>query len=115
MPTSHEEFVHEVQRRLRMAGYDLVGETDTETPGVRVSRTPAGALVSWTPLSGPSPRTSPAQGLGEATESAVRAAVETVLLQHGYTIWTERAGNGITVLLPHLAPPLPAHRETPDD
>ncbi|MER5297620.1 hypothetical protein ABT382_37325 [Streptomyces pharetrae] len=98
-----------------MAGYDLVGEADSETPGVRVSRTAAGALVSWTPLSGPSPRTALTQGRKEPTESAVQAAMETVLLQHGYTIWTERAGDGITVLLPRLAPPLPAHQETPDE
>ncbi|MFI8194529.1 hypothetical protein ACIF8T_38435 [Streptomyces sp. NPDC085946] len=100
---------------LRLAGYDLVREADGETPGIRVSRIPVGALVSWTPLSSPSAPAGTAQAVSESTGSAVQAALEIVLLQHGYTIWTDPAGNNIVVLSPSQSPPLPLLREMPDE
>lgn len=102
-----EEFVRQVQHTLRLAGYDVMEKADGPAPGVRVSPTPAGALVDWSPLGGQSPPTT------AGGKPAVQAAIEAVLLQHGHTIWTDPRHHGIAVLLTHQTPPTPPSHTAP--
>ncbi|MEV5431992.1 hypothetical protein [Streptomyces sp. NPDC052701] len=98
---------------MRLAGFHLVGEASDGTPGMRVNEIPSGALVSWTPLGGLGALAGARPGPGGPAGSVVRAAVQAVLLQHGYVILTGSAGDDLVVLPPARVRSSPGPGEPP--
>ncbi|WP_371572342.1 hypothetical protein [Streptomyces sp. NBC_01314] len=74
---------------LIQAGFDVLGDADTSVPGLRVTKVPAGALVSWTASDGfaslareQATRT----GSDDSMRAIVRTAVAGLLAQLGHTV-----------------------------
>ncbi|MEU3787437.1 hypothetical protein [Streptomyces sp900129855] len=98
---------------MARAGFDVLGDTDTGVPGLRVTEVPGGALVTWTASDG---FTSLAReqagraGSGDSMRVIVQAAVTELLVQLGHTV-TEASDHGDVVVLADTVAsdrPLPA-------
>ncbi|MGC5234429.1 hypothetical protein [Streptomyces albogriseolus] len=87
------------------AGFDVLGDTDTGVPGLRVTEVPGGALVTWTASDG---FTSLAReqvrhgASGDSMRVIVQAAVTGLLVQLGHTV-TESSDQGDVVVLADTA------------
>ncbi|MFF1451322.1 hypothetical protein ACFVYF_24775 [Streptomyces sp. NPDC058274] len=93
----------QIRRALTAAGFTVVGETEENAPGLRVSEDDSGVLVGWTASHGfealadqsrGSDGADGADGSGtsDSMRTIVRAAVTALLNQLGYTV--EEAPDG---------------------
>ena len=95
------ELVSQVSAALAQAGFDVLGDTATGVPGLRVTEVPSGALVTWTASD---EFTSLARehvrhgASGDSMRVIVQAAVTGLLVQLGHTV-TETSHQGDVVVL----------------
>ncbi|MGQ4376283.1 hypothetical protein ACN6K9_006556 [Streptomyces sp. SAS_267] len=90
---------------LTQAGFDVLGDTDTGVPGLRVTEVPEGALVSWTASDGFTSLAREQAGRAGSDDSMrviVQAAVTGLLVQLGHTV-AEATDQGDVVVLADTA------------
>jgi hypothetical protein len=115
MSCAPAEVVSQVSSALAQAGFDVLGDTDTGIPGLRVTEVAGGALVIWTASDG---FTSLAReqagraGSGDSMRGIVQAAVAGLLVQLGHTVTGACDGGDVVVLADtlHDINPAAGHR-----
>jgi hypothetical protein len=96
----------QIRRALTAAGFTVVGETEENSPGLRVSEDDSGVLVGWTvshgfeALADQSRGSDGADGSGtsDSMRTIVQAAVSALLDQLGYTLEATPDGTAFRVL-----------------
>ncbi|MFI5682093.1 hypothetical protein [Streptomyces cellulosae] len=85
---------------LARADFDVLGDTDTGVPGLRVTEVPRGALVTWTASDGFTSlaREQAGRAGSDSMRVIVQAAVTGLLVQLGHTV-TEASDQGDVVVL----------------
>ncbi|MFG2746833.1 MULTISPECIES: hypothetical protein [Streptomyces] len=100
MPSSPAALVVRVRHALVQAGFHLVGEDDSRTPGLRVSEVSEGALVGWTASDGFAALASDQSGAtSDGIRAVVQAAVAGLLVQLGHTVTEPTRGMGSLLVL----------------
>ncbi|MGW1562993.1 hypothetical protein ACWCQ1_41810 [Streptomyces sp. NPDC002144] len=98
MPSVRPQLVGWVRHALKLAGFHIV-EADDAAPGLRLSETPAGVLVSWTTSHGFTALAADQRGASsDGMRVVVQAAVAGLPAQCGHTVAEAPDGNGIVVL-----------------
>ncbi|MFD5074213.1 hypothetical protein [Streptomyces sp. NPDC058371] len=106
MPPQTTALAEQIRRALTAAGFTVVGETERNSPGLRVSEDESGVLVGWTAshgfeaLADQSRGSDGADGSGTngSMRAIVQAAVSALLDQLGYTVEETHNGTAFRVM-----------------
>lgn len=107
MSCTPAELVSRVSSCLIQSRFQVLGDTDSGIPGLRVTEAPAGALVSWTASDGFTALSRDQAGHAASHDSMrviVQAAVAGLLVQLGHTVTAMPDGGGLMVLTEAVYP-----------
>lgn len=101
------ELASRVSSCLVQAGFQVLGDTDSGIPGLRVTEVSAGALVNWTASDGFTALSRDQAGHAASHDSMrviVQAAVAGLLVQLEHTVTAMPDGSGLMVLAEAVFP-----------
>ncbi|MGW5249986.1 hypothetical protein ACWEQN_40665 [Streptomyces sp. NPDC004129] len=98
MPPPPAELVRRVRHALKQAGFHVADGPDATTPGLKVSKTPEGVLVSWTTSHTFAELAAQRGDSADRMRVVVQAAVADLLVQHGHTVQETPDRKAIVVL-----------------
>ncbi|MGW2866021.1 hypothetical protein [Streptomyces sp. NPDC001205] len=114
MTSAPPDLLTQVRHALVQAGFHLTDTNDGEagSPGLAVSQSPAGVLITWTASDGLTALANDQPGTaGDSMHAVVQAAIAGLLIQLGYTI-TKRPQGGDLLVVSHPHPEPSASRPT---